>query len=100
METAKSSITFVEFFSDKDFSVPIWEIAILLFILSAFIVSGKHKYGLLTAYLFLFYWGFILNRGYILELMSGVTWGVYLYSTLGVLAVILAIIGFFIKTDD
>ena len=93
-------VSFAEFFGDKDFSLPIWEITVLIIFVSVCLILGKHKVGLIIAYVCLFYWGFILNRAYIVDLLGGATWAVYVYSAAGVVMAILAILGLFIKGDE
>jgi hypothetical protein len=93
-------VTFIEFFGDKDFSLPIWEITILIILVSACLILGKHKVGLILAYIGLFYWGFIFNRAYIVDLLGGATWAVYVYSAAGVVMAIMAILALFIKGDE
>lgn len=100
MENTRDAITFVEFFGDKDFSLPVWEMTVVMVIAALCLLTGKHKPGLVASYLFLFYWTFIHNRGYFLDLLSTTTWAVYLYSALGVVAAIIAILGFFIKSGE
>jgi hypothetical protein len=97
MEPAKS---FTEFFLDKDFSLPLWEVTILIVIVSTCLLAGKHKTGLLIAYFFLFYWTFIFNRVHIMELLGNTNWGAYAFGTLGVIVAIIIVIGFFIEGDD
>jgi hypothetical protein len=88
-----------EFFSDTDFCLPLWEVALLILILSVCLLSGKHKTGLISAYLFVFYWSFIFNKAHIMDLLGNTNWGTYAYSIAGVLVVAVTIVSFFVEGD-
>jgi hypothetical protein len=87
----------VEFFTDKDFSIPIWEVMLLLIINSICLLLGKHKAGLLVTYLFVFYWGFVFNRTYFVDILGQMTWGLYVYSLLGAAMALVIVVSFFIQ---
>jgi hypothetical protein len=93
----KEGISLLQFFSDKEFSVPVWEVALLIFINSVCILLGRYKLGLFISYFFVFYWGFMLNRPYFVDMLGNMTLGLYLYATAGVVMAIIIVIGLFIK---
>lgn len=95
----KPTISFLEFFSSKDFAVPIWEVVLLIIINSVCLLFGKHKFGLLVSYFFVFYWGFVLNRGYFTDVLGNITWGLYVYSISGIMMATIIIISFFVKSE-
>jgi len=92
-----TAISLLQFFSDKEFSVPVWEVAILVFINSICILLGRYKLGLFISYFFVFYWGFMLNRPYFVDILGNMTLGLYLYAISGVVMAIIIVIGLFIK---
>jgi hypothetical protein len=93
----KTGISLLQFFSDKEFSVPVWEVALLVFINSICILFGRYKLGLFISYFFVFYWGFMLNRPYFVDILGNMTFGLYLYVAAGIIMTIVIIIGLFIK---
>ncbi|HOV89884.1 MAG TPA: hypothetical protein PKW07_04145 [Syntrophorhabdaceae bacterium] len=90
-------VRIVEFLTAKEFSVPVWEVIILVVINSICLLLGKHRLGLIVSYLFVFYWGFVINKGYFIDSLGNMTWGVYVYAISGVLMVVITVIGFFVK---
>jgi hypothetical protein len=43
------------------------------------LLMGRFRLGLLLSYTFVFYWGFIYNREYLLGLLGKTEWGILLY---------------------
>nr|NIR55912.1 hypothetical protein [Nitrospinaceae bacterium]NIT83195.1 hypothetical protein [Nitrospinaceae bacterium]NIU45406.1 hypothetical protein [Nitrospinaceae bacterium]NIW06983.1 hypothetical protein [Nitrospinaceae bacterium]NIX35560.1 hypothetical protein [Nitrospinaceae bacterium] len=66
-----------------NFAVPINQILLFVLIGSLCLLLGKHKVGLLISYGFVFYWGFILNRGYFMKELEQTQIGVYAYGVMG-----------------
>lgn len=91
--------SFLEFFSGMEFSVPLWEVALLVVISSVCLLLGKHKLGLITSYFFMFYWGFVINRTYFVDTLGNATIGLYIYSIAGIVMAVIVITGFFVKSD-
>ncbi|MCX5802155.1 MAG: hypothetical protein NTU69_01250 [Proteobacteria bacterium] len=94
----KPVIGFLQFFSDKDFSVPLWEVILLVLINSICLLLGRHRLGLIVSYLFVFYWGFIFNSTYFVNMMGYFAWGLYIYVISGLVMAIIFLISFFVKT--
>ncbi len=94
----KSVIGLLQFFSDKDFSVPLWEVILLVLINSICLLLGRHRLGLIVSYLFVFYWGFIFNSTYFVNMMGYFAWGLYIYVISGLVMAIIFLISFFVKT--
>jgi hypothetical protein len=92
-----TGISLLQFFSEKDFSVPVWEVALLILINSICILLGRYKLGLFISYFFVFYWGFMLNRPYFIDMLGNMTLGLYLYAAAGVIMAFIIVIGLFIK---
>jgi hypothetical protein len=91
----QDSITF--FLSDKSLSVPLSQVILFTFLMTLCMLFGRHKMGLLVSYSFVFYWGFIFNRNYFIDLLGNTTFGLYAYTLFGFLMAVLAIIGMFRK---
>ncbi|TAN45428.1 MAG: hypothetical protein EPN22_02705 [Nitrospirae bacterium] len=85
------------FISDKDFSVPLGQIIILVILNSGCLLLGKYKLGLLISYLFVFYWGFSLNRAEFINILGQTHFGLYIYALSGIAMLVAAVIGFFQK---
>lgn len=56
---------------------------------------GRHKLGLMVSYAFVFFWGFIFNREYFIDLLGNTSSGLYIYALFGFGMAILAIFGMF-----
>jgi len=84
----------IEFLSDKAFSVPLWEIGLLVLINLACLLFGKYRFGLMISCFFMFYWGFVHNKGYFLE-----TLGLYMYVTSCVVMITVFITSIFVNND-
>ena len=54
---------------------------------------GRHKLGLLISYAFVFFWGFIFNRSYFIDMLGNTTMGLYTYALFGFSMVVLATLG-------
>jgi hypothetical protein len=94
----ESVIGLLQFLSAKDFSVPLWEVILLVFINSMCLLLGRHRLGLIVSYFFVFYWGFIFNSKYFVNILGEFTWGLYIYVVSGVMMAIIFLIGLFVKT--
>ena len=84
----------VEFLSDKAFSVPLWQIGMLVLIDFGCLISGKHRAGLEASCLFMLYWGFVLNRGYLVE-----TLGLFPYIVSGAFAIVAVMMSLFAENQ-
>lgn len=88
------------FLTDKEFSIPLGQVVIFVLLNSLFILFGKYKLGLLLSYCFVFYWGFIFNLKYFVNILGATTIGMPLYIFFGIMMLVLAIIGFFAEEKD
>ena len=91
--------SFVESFSGMEFSIPLWELVLLVVISSICLLLGKHKAGLLTSCFFMFYWVFIFNWAYFVDALGNATIGFFLYCVAGFVMAGIVITGFFIESD-
>lgn len=89
-----------KFLADKTLTIPLGEALLLLSLLMFCLLFQRHKLGLLIAYSFVFYWGFIFNLDYFTNILTGNSAGLYGFFFFGFSIVVLALIGFFQKEND
>ena len=72
----------IEFFADKVFFISFGQIVFMFLACFLCLLYGKYKTGLLVSYFFIFYWGFVSNRLYWMELFgdSGIGLMMYFFS--------------------
>lgn len=88
---------FTAFLADKTLSVPLSQVMLFSLIITLCMLFGRHKLGLLVSYAFVFYWGFIFNRSYFIDMLGNNTMGLYAYTIFGFGMAVLAIVGMFQK---
>ena len=69
----------LEFFSQKVFLISFGQVGLMFLLCFFCLFSGKYKTGLLLSYFFIFYCGFVSNRGHWLELFGDTGIGLVLY---------------------
>ena len=60
----------MEFFPGKGLFIPLGDIIIIATLLTLCIIPDKYKSGLVFAYGFILYWGFIANSTYFMTLLD------------------------------
>ncbi|MBC8177508.1 MAG: hypothetical protein H8E19_08890 [Deltaproteobacteria bacterium] len=79
----------------KELTIPLYQVGLLLLMGSLLLCLGRVKLGMFINFLFMFYWGYWLNKEAIFEpgatSINSFTLGVYGFSAL---IFILALIGF------
>ena len=85
----------INFFSDKAFSIPLWQIGLLILVNLFCLLSGKHRSGLLVSSFSMLYWGFVLNKAYFVE-----TLGLFLYFFSGFVMVVMLMISLFVRDES
>ncbi|MBN4079873.1 hypothetical protein JYT60_01405 [bacterium AH-315-C08] len=88
---------FTAFFADKSLSVPLSQVILFALIITLCMLFGRHKMGLLVSYAFVFYWGFVFNRPYFIDMLGNNTMGLYAYTISGFCMAVLSIAGMFQK---
>jgi len=83
-----------KFLADKQFAVPLGQMLLFAFLVSICFFLSRHKMGLLISYAFVFYWGFVFNHNYFIDLLGYATTGFFLYVFCGVITAALILIGF------
>jgi hypothetical protein len=76
------------------------EVIIFVLINSFCILFAKYKLGLLVSYCFVFYWGFIANLKYFIDILGNTTYGMLAYIFFGIMMLVLAIVGFFTEARE
>ena len=88
---------FTAFLADKSLSVPLSQVMLFALVITLTMLFNRHKLGLLVSYAFVFYWGFIFNRTYFIDMLGNNTTGLYVYTIFGFGMAGLAIVGMFKK---
>lgn len=83
-----------EFFSKTTISIPLGQMVLFVIMVSVCMVTGKFKLGLLTTYIFVFYWGFIFNRAIFIDAAGNASMGLFVYAFFGLSMVVAALVGF------
>ncbi|MBT4622407.1 MAG: hypothetical protein HOC04_15000 [Nitrospina sp.] len=86
------------FLADKSFAVPLSQVLLFTLLMTLCMLFGRHKLGLMVSYAFVFYWGFVFNRSYFIDLLGNTSTGLYSYAVFGFLMAVLAVIGMFKKS--
>ncbi|MBI4382886.1 MAG: hypothetical protein HY579_02495 [Nitrospinae bacterium] len=81
-------------FADRSFSIPFEQMVLILLVASVCLIFGRFKMGFLMAYGFLFYWVYIANRGFLMELMGGNPMGMIFYLIVGAAMGLTVFVGF------
>jgi len=86
------------FLSDKTMSVPMGQALIFMTLICLCMLFGRFRLGLLISYMFVYYWGFVFNRSYFVDILGQSTFGMYAYTISGFLMIGLAVMGLAKKT--
>jgi len=89
--------TFLHLFSDATFTIPVGQVALFVIIVSICMLLGRHRIGLLVTLGFVFFWSFVLNFRYFVEMLESMTWGLQLYALAGLLLFAVIILGLFME---
>ena len=84
----------------RELAIPVWEVIFFVVIVSACLLLGRNRMGLVASYCFVFYWGFISNMTNFSTMLGSTSWGMPLYVFSGFLMFIVAITGFFVESKD
>ncbi len=88
----------MEFYTSTQLSVPLFQMMSLLAVTTIALLFGRTKLALLINYIFALYWGYIFNRE-LIGFPENVTTFTFIYFGFGVSIVILASLGFLVRTD-
>lgn len=81
--------------TDINLTIPAWQVALYVLIISIFMLAERHKLTLLTTYLFTLYWGFFIYWGDVMASLGSLPTLATLYLLCGLLHVTLTLIAFF-----
>jgi len=80
----------------NDMTIPAWQMALFIVIISVFMLLRRHKLCLVTTYLFTFYWAFFLYWGeVVLSSFGELPYAAVLYLVFGTIHIVLTLIGLF-----
>jgi hypothetical protein len=75
--------------------VPLYMVLVYIGIISICLLLGRIQLGLAVSFLFVFYLGYLYNRTLFLDVVKGSTVASLIYTALGFVLIILALISFF-----
>lgn len=85
----------VELLSSKVFFISLGQITFMFLACFFCLFYGRHKTGLLLTYFFIFYWGFISNRIYWLEVFGDSGIGLMMYFGTATAIALMGVLSFF-----
>ena len=85
----------MEFLSAAELIIPAYQMMLLLLVSTIALLFGRTKLALIINYLFAVYWGFVLNRHFLLDYELGY-WGIA-YWIFGIGIAIFASVGFLVR---
>ena len=80
--------------STVQIGVPLYMVLFYIAIISICLLLGRIQLGLAVSFLFVFYLGYFCNRALFLDVVGGSTVGSLIYTGLGFVLIILALISF------
>ena len=89
----------MNFSATMEFTVPVVQIIIFMFISTFCFLLRKYKLGLMTSFAFVFYWGFINSSSSFVAMMGSLTLGFFVYLFSGFFIITLALVGFLLEKD-
>jgi len=88
------------FLGDTTFSVPLAQVTLFVAVISFCLLLGRHRLGLVITLCFVFFWSFVLNFKYFVELLNAQKWGLQLYALSGLLLFAMIVLGLFVQRSD
>ena len=86
----------MEFLESAKLVVPLYQIAMLLVLSTLVLLFGRIKLALIINYIFTLYWGYGVNREYLIgQRIEQFNTFTLIYFVFGIIIVILALLGFF-----
>ena len=76
-------------------TIPAWQMAVFVGIMSVFLLLGRLQLCLLTTYVFVLYWGFVLYAPSFIGAAGGDTAALVVYLLCGLAVTVLTIVAFF-----
>ncbi|MEO5358310.1 MAG: hypothetical protein H7844_13585 [Nitrospirae bacterium YQR-1] len=85
--------TLIGFLNDKEFSIPLAQILLFVAANSICLLLGKFRMGLVITYCFVFFWGYVYKREFLIATFEKTEWGMPLYAFFGTFILIMGAIG-------
>jgi hypothetical protein len=85
----------VEFLANEMFLISLGQIGFMFLACFLCLLYGKYKTGLLVSYFFIFYWGFVSNRIYWMELFGDSGIGLMVYFFCAASLALIGVVSFF-----
>ncbi len=89
----------MNFSATMEFTIPVVQIIIFMFISTFCFLLRKYKLGLMISFAFVFYWGFIHSSSSFVDMMGSPTLGFFVYLFFGFFIITLALMGFLQEKD-
>ncbi|MBI5427809.1 MAG: hypothetical protein HZA02_05960 [Nitrospinae bacterium] len=89
---------FTKFIFDHDMCIPLGQIMFFVVVISVCLLLKKHSLGLMTAYLFVFYCGFISQNEQFVSVLGENSKGMFFYVFSGLFMAVMLLVGFFQNT--
>lgn len=90
----------MDLFYSTELAVPVAQLVLLLICSTVALLFGRIKLALLVNYLFALFWGYFLNRDFLIDSGGELSYFVYVYVLFGLAVVFLAAVGFLIHRDE
>jgi hypothetical protein len=97
MDMAKDLIGF---FSDTTFSVPLAQVVVFVLLITVCLLLSRFRVGLLITLGFVFFWSFVLNFRYFVDLLNHRPWGLQIYALAGLMMFAVILLGLFMERRD
>jgi len=88
------------FFTDTTFSVPLAQVAVFVVLVTVCMLLSRYRVGLLITLGFVFFWSFVLNFRFFVDLLDTYPWGLQLYALAGLLLFAVILMGLFMERSD
>lgn len=90
----------IGFFWDTTFSVPLAQVVVFVVLVSLCMLLSRFRVGLLITLGFVFFWAFVLNFRYFVDLLERRPWGLQVYALSGLLVFAVFLLGLFRERRD
>ncbi|MFW6415180.1 MAG: hypothetical protein ACOCZ2_02580 [Thermodesulfobacteriota bacterium] len=90
-----SANSFINFFLHNSVPVPLWQLAVLILVVSFFLLIKNYRMGLLVTYFLIFLWVFILQFSHFKAMLDGSWIGMSIFLLLGFVIGLFAVMSLF-----
>lgn len=82
------------FLADHSLCIPLGQVFSLTIMMSICLLIKKPKLGLLISYSFVYYWGFVFNESFFIDVSGNASTEFYVYCILGLFMLVVSLFGF------